>query len=297
MALMTTNKLKIAILGSGKIGTDLLIKSMRSPYLDCKLFIGRDLNSEGMLKAKSIGVAVSDKSINAIIENPDCCDLVFDATSALAHKHHAEVLKSLNKKVIDLTPAKIGKMCIPAINNEEILTIDNVNMVSCGGQASIPIAYAVGLIHSDIDYIEVVSTISSYSAGLATRQNLDEYIDTTEYALKHFVKCNTCKTILNLNPAEPCINMKTTLFFKIKKPNIEQITRSVDYMVKTIKRYVPGYELIVPPSIEAGRLVIMIQVQGQGDFLPQYAGNLDIINCAAIVVAEEYAKSKIHCAK
>ena len=204
-------KLKVAILGSGNIGTDLLIKVLRSSYLDCSVFIGRNLGSPGMAKAQSLGVKVSADSIDYIVKNPDCCELVFDATSAQDHIHHWSILQKLKKVVIDLTPAKIGNMCVPAVNIEECLNQQNVNMVTCGGQASIPIAYAIGQTQKDVDYIEVISSIASRSAGPATRINLDEYIHTTEQGVQSFSKAKRAKAILNLNPALPCINMQTTI--------------------------------------------------------------------------------------
>lgn len=285
-------KLKVAILGSGNIGTDLLIKIQRSEYLDCVLFIGRNLSSPGMAKAISLGVKVSDKSIDAIVKDPDCCDLVFDATSAKDAKHHWNILEKLGKIVVDMTPAKLGKMCIPAVNMEEAIKGQNVNMVTCGGQASIPIAYLIGQTHDEVEYIEVVSSIASRSAGPATRLNLDEYIQTTEDGLKLFSKAKKTKAILNLNPAQPCIDMQTTIFAKVKNPNVKGLTEAIKEMIARINQYVPDYQLLVSPIFENDRIVVMVKVQGVGDYLPKYAGNLDIINCAAIAVAEEYAKKK-----
>lgn len=286
-------KLKVAIIGSGNIGTDLLIKIQRSEYLDCVLFIGRNLSSPGMAKAISLGVKVSDQSINAIVKDPDCCDLVFDATSAKDAQHHWLILKDLGKMVVDMTPAKIGSLSIPAVNLSEAILQQNVNMVTCGGQASIPIAYLIGQTHADVEYIEVVSSIASRSAGPATRLNLDEYIETTEEGVRLFSGAKKTKAILNLNPADPCIDMQTTIFAKVGKPDIESLTRAVKEMVEKIKTYVPGYQLLVSPIYENGRIIVMVKTQGLGDYLPKYAGNLDIINCAAIAVAEEYAKIKL----
>lgn len=285
-------KLKVAILGSGNIGTDLLIKIQRSEFLECTLFIGRNLSSPGMAKAISLGVKVSDQSIHAIIGNPSCCDLVFDATSAKDAKHHWEILCKLGKIVVDMTPAKLGGLCIPAVNLPETVLLSNVNMITCGGQASIPIAYAIGQTQKDIEYIEVVSSIASKSAGPATRLNLDEYIETTEEGVRLFSGAKKAKAILNLNPADPCIDMQTTIFAKVKNPNMIALIQVVDEMVEKIKKYVPGYRLLVPPIYENNRIVVMVKAQGLGDYLPKYAGNLDIINCAAIAVAEEYAKSR-----
>jgi acetaldehyde dehydrogenase (acetylating) len=284
------SKLKVAILGSGNIGTDLLIKIQRSEYLECVLFIGRNLSSPGMAKAISLGVKVSDQSINAIVKDPDCCDLVFDATSAKDAQHHWAILKKLGKIVVDMTPAKVGGLCIPAVNLNDAIAQQNVNMVTCGGQASIPIAYLIGQTHPEVEYIEVVSSIASRSAGPATRLNLDEYIETTEEGVRLFSGAKRAKAILNLNPANPCIDMQTTIFAKVINPNIEALTLAVEAMVKNINSYVPGYQLLVSPLYENGRIVVMVKAQGLGDYLPKYAGNLDIINCAAIAVAEEYAK-------
>ncbi|MEI6645146.1 MAG: acetaldehyde dehydrogenase (acetylating) [bacterium] len=288
---MTQKKhvLKVAIIGSGNIGTDLLIKVLRSPYLDCGVFIGRNLSSAGMVKAASLGVTVSAEGIEYIVKNVDCCDLVFDATSAKSHLEHAPILKKLNKLAIDLTPAKIGLMCVPSVNLADSLAETNVNMVTCGGQASIPVAYAIGQTQTDIDYIEVVSSISSRSAGPATRQNLDEYIKTTEAGLKEFSGATRTKAILNLNPAEPCIDMQTTIFAIVKNPNIVKLSDVLLRLAERIRAYVPGYEIILGPIVENGRIVVMVRVRGLGDYLPAYAGNLDIINCAAIAMAEEYA--------
>ena len=284
-------KLKVAIIGSGNIGTDLLIKVLRSPYLECGAFIGRNLSSSGMVKALSLGVTVSAEGIDYIVKNPGCCDLVFDATSAKSHHDHAPTLKKLNKRVIDLTPAKIGLMSVPSVNLADSLVESNVNMVTCGGQASIPVAYAIGQTQTEVDYIEVVSSIASRSAGPATRQNLDEYIKTTEDGLKEFSGAKRTKAILNLNPAEPCVDMQTTIFAKVKDPDIAKLTEVLSGLVEKIQEYVPGYEIILGPIVENDRIVVMARVRGLGDYLPAYAGNLDIINCAAVAMAEEYARA------
>lgn len=283
-------KLRVAILGTGNIGTDLLIKIHRSPYLECVLFIGRNLSSPGMAKAISMGVPVSDESISAIEKNPGCCEVVFDCTSANDALYHSGILKKLVKFVVDMTPAKVGSFCIPAVNLQEAIKSQNVNMVTCGGQASIPIAYAIGQTHKEVEYIEVVSSIASRSAGPATRLNLDEYVDTTEEALCMFSGCLKSKAILNLNPAQPCIDMQTTIFAKIAEPHLEALNTAITDIIFKVKAYTPGYQLLVPPIYENGRIVVMIKAQGLGDYLPKYAGNLDIINCAGVAVAEEFAK-------
>ncbi len=284
-------KMKIAILGSGNIGTDLLVKTLRSPFLDCTLFAGRNLASAGMTKAISLGVKISDLGVDAIVRDPECCDLVFDATSAVAHKQHWPLLEKMNKVVIDMTPSRVGEMCIPALNLEECLGYQNINMVTCGGQASIPMAYFIGQTHPEVEYIEVVSSIASRSAGPATRINIDEYVDTTENAIKFFAKAKRAKAILILNPAQPSVDMQTTIFAKVTNPNLEELRPLIEKMVDTIQHYVPGYQLLVPPVFENNRIVVTVKVQGLGDYLPHYAGNLDIINCAAVAAAEAYAKA------
>ena len=286
-------KYRVAILGSGNIGTDLLIKAIRSSYLQCTAFIGRNYNSPGMSKARLLNINCSDQSINYICAHSDEIDLVFDATSARDHLVHAPILKELGIKTIDLTPAKVGKLCVPAVNMQESLGEDNINMVTCGGQASIPIAYAIGQTQSNIKYIETVSSIASKSAGPATRLNLDEYLDTTESGIQLFSGTQKAKAILNLNPAVPCIDMQTTVFAKVEKPDIVALEEILIPLIKKVQSYVPGYKILVGPMVENDRIVVMIKVRGLGDYLPEYAGNLDIINCAAIAMAEEYAKAGV----
>ena len=289
---MSRASLNIGILGTGNIGTDLMVKALRSPVLNCTIFAGRNLNSAGMKKASALGVAISDRGIASIEENPGLCDLVFDATSAAAHQEHWKILDRLGKHVIDLTPANIGRMCAPAINVDECSGpgVRNVNMITCGGQSSIPIAYAVAGALRDVDYVEVASSIASRSAGPATRLNLDEYVETTEMALRKFVGVQKAKAILILNPAHPPIDMQTTIYVHARSYDVDAARQAVEPMVGRLKRYVPGFDLIVPPTLEGGRLITTIKVRGNGDYLPQYAGNLDIINCAAIAVAEAIAE-------
>ncbi len=287
------NKLKIAIIGTGNIGTDLMVKVMRTQGMTCTLFTGRHFNSAGMKRANGLGVTISDRGIEAIVNDPAICDVVFDCTSAHAHMEHWPILDKLGKTVIDMTPAKLGGLCVPAINAEECLGTNarNINMVTCGGQASIPIAYAISQVHSHIEYIEVASSIASRSAGPATRQNLDEYIETTQDALMALTGAKHTKAILILNPAMPPIDMQTTIYAKIANPDLPAIQAAVNAMVEKIKQYVPGYKLILPPTIQDNKIITTLKVVGAGDYRPQSAGNLDIINCAAIAVAELIAKS------
>jgi acetaldehyde dehydrogenase len=292
--LIKHNKIRVAIVGTGNIGTDLLVKIQRNEYLTCTLFAGRTLDSVGMKRAKSLGVNISDKGINAVIENPGICDVVIDCTSAQAHIHHWQICKDLGKTMIDMTPAKLGDLCVPALATGEWLGTDaqNINMITCGGQTSIPIAYALSQVHKDIEYIEVASSIASLSAGPGTRANLDEYVETTQAALRQFSGAKSSKAILILNPANPPIDMVTTIYAKIKNPNLEKITKAVTAMVETIRHYSPGYQLLIPPIVKGDTVITTIKVLGAGDHLPQYAGNLDIINCAAIAVLELIAQSK-----
>lgn len=283
-------KVNVAIIGTGNIGCDLLIKINRSKILKCNRFIGQNKESEGIKMAKRLGIETSFDSINEIIKNPNCCDIVFDATSADAHRIHAPILKKLNKFVIDMTPSKIGEMCVPVINLEKCLKKKNINMITCGGQATTPIVSAIMKIHPETKYIEIVSSISSKSAGIGTRNNIDEYTQTTAEALETLTGVPKSKAIIILNPAEPPILMHNTIYAQIDNPKINQLKIEIKSIVNKIQKYVPGYKLTLEPLFENNRLITMIEVVGRGDFLPTYAGNLDIINCAAINVAESYAK-------
>jgi acetaldehyde dehydrogenase len=254
------------------------------------MFIGRRFGSPGMKKAKKLGVILYKNSINDIVDNPDKCDLIFDATTARDHLRHWPIIEKLGKIVIDMTPSKIGKMIMPAVNLKSLEGSKNVNMISCGGQTSIPLAYALTSVQKDIEYIEVVSSIASLSAGPGTRINIDEYIENTEAGLRFFSGCRKVKVILILNPAQPCIDMQTTISAKLTNPNMRKVKRKITLMAKKLQSYVPGYKIVVKPIYDNGRIFIMVRVRGLGDYLPSYAGNLDIINCAAIATAEEYAK-------
>ena len=255
------------------------------------MFVGRNWFSVGIQKALELGVEVSVRGINELIERPDIYDLVFDATSAKDHLQHWPILKELGKTVIDMTPSNTGKMVIPAINLEEACIYQNMSMVSCGGQASVPLAWAIKETHEYVAYIEVVSSIASKSAGPATRSNMDEYIETTEKAIKVFSACEKVKAILILNPARPCINMQTTVYAKVEPVNLRAVSKKINELEAKIRGYGPGYQVIVPPVFENGRIVVTVRVQGMGDYLPTYAGNLDIINCAAITAAEKISQA------
>lgn len=287
------SKVKVGIIGTGNIGTDILMKLKRSPYLECGMFTGRNPESRGIEIAESMGVPTSFESIRAIEDDPACCDIVFDATSAKVHKFNAPILKRLGKFTIDLTPSQVGEMCVPVINLNDALEYNNVNTITCGGQATVPIAYAISLVHPDTKYIEIVASIASKSAGMGTRNNIDEFTQTTHFALSKFTGIKHTKAIIILNPAEPPITMRNTIYAVIDNPDMDAITQSVHEMESRIKKYVPGYSVIVGPVLEGGRVTTTIQVVGLGDYLPTYSGNLDIITCASIEIAEEYAKRKL----
>jgi acetaldehyde dehydrogenase (acetylating) len=292
---MTQQKMRVAIIGSGNIGADLLVKIQRSPFLECSLFAGRNLDSPGMRFAASLGTCISDLSIQAIVNDPDCCEIVFDATSASIHLAHAPILKALGKFAIDLTPSKVGRMCVPVINADACLKEPNVNLVTCGGQATVPLAYAISKVHPDVKYIEVVASISSRSAGPGTRANIDEFTQTTKDAILHFTGVPKAKTIIILNPAEPSILMRNTVYAIIPNPNMDALRQAVKQMEKQIQCYVPGYQVIMDPIFENGRVTTMVQVTGLGDYLPPYSGNLDIITCAAVHIAEMFANKREGC--
>lgn len=287
------SKVKVGIIGTGNIGTDLLVKILRSKLLECAIFTGKNMNSKGMKTARALGVRTSDKSISIIEENPDLCDIVFDATSAEAHVFHAPILKRLHKFVIDMTPSRIGKMCVPLINLEACLHEDNVNMVTCGGQATAPLIAGMMKIHPEISYVEIVSSIASKSAGIGTRNNIDEYTQTTSDAIEELTGVPHAKAIIILNPVEPPMFMHNTIFVEISDPQIKKVRKEIGLVVRRIQKYVPGYRLILEPTYENNRLTTIIEVVGRGDFLPRYAGNLDIINCAAITVAENFTRHKL----
>ena len=292
MKKMKLKKARVAIIGTGNIGADLLVKINRSPYLECTLFAGRNLHSKGMLFAKQLGTNISDKSIDAFIENPDICDIVMDATSASCHLAHAPVFRKLGLFTIDLTPSNVGEMCVPVINRKNGIKHDNVNLITCGGQAIVPIAYAISNVCPDVQYFEVAASISSKSAGPGTRANIDEFTSLTKTALIKFTGVENAKAIIVLNPAEPPITMHNTLYSIIDKPDMDKITKAVNKIADEIKKYVPGF-VCNQPILEHGRVVTMVSVNGNGDYLPPYSGNLDVITCAAVDIAETHVKEKM----
>lgn len=279
--------IRAGIIGSGNIGTDLLLKILKTDYIKPIIFAGRRLDSDGMRVAKERGVSITDKGIEYFIQNPNCCDVVYDCTNADDAKQHAKVFSDQGIKVVDLTPAKVGALCIPSINPEAIKENNNVNMITCGGQSAMPMLNLISKYCKDLQYVEMVSQIASKSAGMATRINVDSYIHTTESAIRQFTGCDNCKVILNLNPAEPCVDMQTTMFLQFKDIDFNKLVEEIYKKVKELQSYIPHYELVLPPVINDDVLVLSIKVRGSGDYLPEYAGNLDVINCAAIEVTKK----------
>ena len=286
--------LRVGIIGTGNIGIDLLYKIRKSKVLECSIFAGHHIDSKGIGIANKLGVNTTAESIEYFKKNPNCCDIVCDATSAEAHKIHAPILKDLNIFTLDLTPAKIGEFCVPVLNGDKVLDIPNVNMITCGGQASVPIAYAIKEVTNNVRYFEVVASIASLSAGIGTRNNIDEFTQTTKDAISYFTGVKNSKAIIILNSANPPVKMRNTIYALIDNPDINAIITSVKNMEKKIMQYVPGYKVITGPLYENGRITTIVEVTGAGDYLPPYSGNLDIITCATIEIAEKYAKRKLN---
>ncbi len=285
---------KVGIIGSGNIGMDLMYKVLKSPDLEMGLLAGLSGDSPRLKQAAQLGIPTSEKGIQAIVDDPDCCDIVFDATTAKAHLVHAPILKKLGKKAIDMTPAGIGELVVPAFNMEENLDKDNINLISCGGQAVIPI---IGAIHrvTGIVYAEAVNASGSKSVGPGTRANVDEYTQHTRDAIIKVGGAQTAKAIIVINPAEPPIKMHNSVFCIVEQLD-EETARAIETavfdMVAEIQTYVPGYTMTTPPQFDYARKMVttMVEIEGAGDYLPKYAGNLDIITQAGVRIASAMAQ-------
>jgi acetaldehyde dehydrogenase (acetylating) len=285
-------KLKAGIIGSGNIGTDLMYKIERSKYLEMSVMIGIDPHSDGLKRAKDRGITVIDNGIEGFLKNPDLADILFDATTAKAHYKHHEVLTKLNKKIVDLTPAAIGPFVVPPVNLKEELDAPDVNMVTCGGQATIPIVHAIHRV-VPVEYAEIVATVASKSAGPGTRANIDEFTRTTARAIEKVGGAKNGKAIIILNPAEPPIIMRNTIHALMEETGKEEeIVRSIESMIKEVQTYVPGYRLRSEPMFDGKRISVFLEVEGAGDYFPPYSGNLDIMTASAVKVGEELAKMK-----
>ncbi len=292
-------KVKVAILGSGNIGSDLMFKILRDPgHMELALLTGIEPQSEGLKRARSLGVNTSYEGIKPILDDPEI-QIVFDATSAHAHVRHAKMLREAGRIAVDLTPAARGPYVIPPVNLGEHIGEPNVNLITCGGQATIPLVYAVSRV-TEVPYAEMVSTIASLSAGPGTRQNIDEFTFTTARGLEVIGGAKKGKAIIILNPADPPILMRNTIYVLLDSEEVDRkaICDSVEQMVRDVQAYVPGYRLKNEPVFEVrampeGRktmVAMLLEVTGAGDFLPSYAGNLDIMTASARQVGEVFAQ-------
>jgi acetaldehyde dehydrogenase len=290
-----------AIVGPGNIGTDLLVKLRRTNEIDVRYMVGVDPESDGLQRARDLGVEASAGGVDWLLERPELPDFVFEATSAGAHAANAPRYAEAGITAIDLTPAAIGPFLCPVVNLGENADAANVNMITCGGQATIPIVYAVSRV-TEVPYAEIVASISSRSAGPGTRANIDEFTVTTSRALESVGGARRGKAIVILNPVEPPMIMRDTVFCAIPPGADEDaITDSIEQRVKEVQQYVPGYALRAAPQYDPprdswdgnGRVAVFLEVRGAGDYLPEYAGNLDIMTAAAARVGELVATERM----
>ena len=283
-----------ALIGSGNIGTDLMIKALRSQLIKPVWMVGIDAYSDGLKKARNAGLKVTSDGIEGLLPHleQDNIQIAFDATSAYVHAANAKPLMARGVLVIDLTPAAIGPYCVPPVNLREHVgkQVMNVNMVTCGGQATIPMVAAVSRVQK-VDYAEIVATVASKSAGPGTRKNIDEFTRTTAGAVEQVGGATRGKAIIILNPAEPPLIMRDTVHcLTADEPDQAAITASVHAMIAEVQKYVPGYRLKNGPVFDGQRVSIYLEVEGLGDYLPNYAGNLDIMTAAALRTAEMFAE-------
>ena len=291
---MSNKKLKAVIIGPGNIGTDLLMKMQRSNWIEPVWMVGVDPQSEGLKRARDMGIKTCDQGIDGILDNiiDDDIRIAFDATSAYVHAENSRKLNELGVMMVDLTPAAIGPFCVPPVNlTQHTQQLEmNVNMVTCGGQATIPMVAAVSQVQP-VNYGEIVATVSSKSVGPGTRKNIDEFTRTTAKAIEQVGGAANGKAIIIINPAEPPMLMRDTVHCLLEsEPDQAAIIQSVHEMVEQVKIYVPGYRLVNGPVFDGKRVSMFLEVEGLGDFLPKYAGNLDIMTAAALRTAEMFAE-------
>ncbi|PKO31889.1 MAG: acetaldehyde dehydrogenase (acetylating) [Betaproteobacteria bacterium HGW-Betaproteobacteria-7] len=292
------NKIRCALIGPGNIGTDLLYKLKRSPYLEPAWMVGIDPESEGLKRAVEMGLKVTADGVDGLLPHvlADNIQIAFDATSAYVHAENSRKLNALGVLMIDLTPAAIGPFCVPPVNLKELVGRQemNANMVTCGGQATIPMVAAISRVQK-VKYGEIVATISSKSAGPGTRKNIDEFTRTTSGAIEQVGGAAQGKAIIIINPAEPPLIMRDTVHCLTEgTPDQARITDSIHSMIAEVQKYVPGYRLVNGPVFDGNRVSVFLEVQGLGDFLPTYAGNLDIMTAAAARTAEMFAEVMIN---
>ena len=283
------DKIAVAIIGSGNIGTDLMLKLEDHPRLEMRLMVGIDERSEGLALAKQMGYAVTAEGAEGFKKHHELAKIVYEATSAKAHVANAAMYRDLGKIAIDLTPAAVGPYVVPYVNIGDVLDEPNVNLITCGGQATIPIVNAVSKV-TRVPYAEIVATIASKSAGPGTRQNIDEFTQTTATGIVRIGGAERGKAIIVLNPAEPPIMMRDTIYCQVEEMDREAILGSIHDTVTRIQSYVPGYHLRVDPIFYDDRVVVTVEVQGAGMYLPDYSGNLDIMTAAAVEVGDQFAK-------
>ena len=284
-------KLRVAIIGSGNIGTDLMIKIGRSDALELVGVAGIDPDSDGLRRARELGYTATDQGLSDLLERVPEIDLAFDATSAGAHAEHARLLAERGIRSVDLTPAALGPAIVPPVNLSDHYEVPEVNLVTCGAQATVPIVAAISDAGDGaLPYAETVSTISSRSAGPGTRQNIDEFTTSTARALETIGGAARAKAIIILNPANPPVMMRNTIYARLNGHDPDAVRDRIGAAVAGVSAYVPGYRLIGEPLISDGLATVFVEVEGAGDNLPPYAGNLDIMTSAAVRVAELHAQ-------